>query len=86
MNAKDLAELLLQNPHLNVVIEDSEWGIDTVRRYRGNKLFKVKDPRGLVFEITVASMFEILQDGVVEKGIIKSPCIWKTNKNLIVVE
>ena len=60
--------------------------IDTVRRYRGNKLFKVKDPRGLVFEITVASMFEILQDGVVEKGIIKSPCIWKTNKNLIVVE
>jgi len=39
MNAKDLAELLLQNPHLNVVIEDSEWGIDTVNEVRLARFF-----------------------------------------------
>jgi hypothetical protein len=60
--------------------------IDTVNRYRGNKLFKVLDPRGLEFEITVASLFEIIQIGTIENGIIKSACVWKANKNLVVVE
>lgn len=58
--------------------------IDTVNRYRGNKLFKVLDPRGVEFEITVASLFEILMNGVVDKGVILSPCLWKANKNLVV--
>ena len=39
MKAKDLAELLLKNPHLNVVIEDSEWGIDTVNEVRLARFF-----------------------------------------------
>jgi hypothetical protein len=60
--------------------------IDTVNRYRGNKLFKVLDPRGLEFEVTVASLFEIIQSGCIEKGEIKSGCVWKANKNLLVVE
>ena len=60
--------------------------IDTVNRYRGNKLFKVLDPRGLEFEVTVASLFEIIQNGTIEHGIIKSACVWKANKNLVVVE
>lgn len=58
--------------------------IDTVNRYRGNKLFKVKDPRGYVFEVTVASLFEIISNGIIENGVIKNPCIWKSNKNLII--
>lgn len=60
--------------------------IDTVNRYRGNKLFKVMDPRGLVFEVTVASLFQIIQDGTIENGEIKNACVWKANKNLVVVE
>jgi hypothetical protein len=58
--------------------------IDTVNRYRGNKLFKVLDPRGVEFEITVQSLFHILQEGVVQNGLIISPCVWKSGKNLIV--
>lgn len=60
--------------------------IDTVNRYRGNKLFKVLDPRGVEFEVTVASLFALLMDGEVKEGEIMSPCIWKANKNLIVVK
>jgi hypothetical protein len=58
--------------------------IDTVNRYRGNKLFKVLDPRGLEFEVTVASLFQIIQDGTIEKGEIKNACVWKGNKNLVI--
>lgn len=58
--------------------------IDTVNRYRGNKLFKVLDPRGLEFEITVSSLFQLLMDGCVDKGVITVPCVWKANKNLII--
>lgn len=60
--------------------------IDTVNRYRGNKLFKVLDPRGVEFEITVSSLFQLLMDGCVDKGVITVPCIWKANKNLVVVK
>lgn len=60
--------------------------IDTVNRYRGNKLFKVLDPRGVEFEITVSSLFQLLMDGCVDKGEITVPCIWKSGKNLVVVK
>jgi hypothetical protein len=60
--------------------------IDTVNRYRGNKLFKVMDPRGVEFEVTVANLFTLLMDGKVNEGEIMSPCMWKANKNLVVVK
>lgn len=58
--------------------------IDTVNRYRGNKLFKVMDPRGIEFEITVQSLFHILCEGTVSNGKIIDKCVWKANKNLII--
>lgn len=58
--------------------------IDTVNRYRGNKLFKVLDPRGVEFEITVNSLYHILQEGTVQNGIILDACVWKSGKNLVV--
>lgn len=58
--------------------------INTVARDRGNKLFKVLDPRGVEFEITVASLFEIIQKGDISCGVICSPCMWKANKNLVI--
>jgi hypothetical protein len=57
--------------------------IDTVSRYRGNKLYRIMDPRGIEFEVTTASIFQIMTEGTISKGVIQGPCIWKTNKNLI---
>jgi hypothetical protein len=56
--------------------------IDTVNRYRGNKLFKVLDPRGVEFEITAKSLFHIVCEGEISHGVITTPCIWKSNKDL----
>ena len=58
--------------------------IDTVCRYRGNKLFKVMDPRGIEFEITAVSLFNILMNGSVQNGLILNACVWKANKNLVI--
>jgi hypothetical protein len=44
------------------------------------------DPRGVEFEVTVASLFTLLMEGEVKEGEIISPCVWKANKNLIVVK
>ena len=57
--------------------------IDTVNRYRGNKLFKVLDPRGIEFEITVQSLFNLIQSGTISNGEIMGECIWKHGKNLV---
>lgn len=58
--------------------------IDTVNRYRGNKLFKVLDPRGIEFEITVNSLFHLLQEGTVRNGVILDECVWMKGKDLVV--
>jgi hypothetical protein len=58
--------------------------IDTVNRYRGNKLFKVLDPRGIEFEITVQSLYHILQEGTVRNGVILDACLWMKGKDLVV--
>jgi hypothetical protein len=60
--------------------------IDTVNRYRGNKLFKVMDPRGLIFEVTVKSLFAIISEGTIEQGVIKEACVWKSNKDLVIAK
>lgn len=60
--------------------------IDTVNRHRGNKLFKVMDPRGIEFEITAYSLFGIIQDGEIKEGEILSKCVWLKGKDLIVVK
>ena len=58
--------------------------IDTVNRYRGNKLFKVMDPRGVEFEITVNSLFHLLQESTVKNGVILDECVWMRGKDLVV--
>ena len=60
--------------------------VDTVRQYGGNKLFRVKDPRGVEFEIKAECLFEILSDGTISKGKILDKCIWLGNKRLQVVK
>lgn len=49
-----------------------------------NKVFKVKDPRGFVTEITAKSLLGILLDGTISNGVIQDACVWQANKNLIV--
>ena len=60
--------------------------IDTVNRYRGNKLFKVMDPRGIEFEITVQSLYHILCEGTVSNGLIVDACVWAKGKDLVVAK
>lgn len=60
--------------------------IDTVNRYRGNKLFKVLDPRGVEFEITVQSLYHILCEGTVSGGVIVDACVWAKGKDLVVAK
>lgn len=51
-----------------------------------NKVFRVKDPRGFVTEITAKSLLGIILDGTISNGIIQDACVWQANKNLIVVK
>lgn len=60
--------------------------IDTVNRYRGNKLFKVLDPRGVEFEITVQSLYHILCSGTVSNSKIMDACVWLKGKDLVVAK
>lgn len=48
-----------------------------------NKLFRVKDPRGFVAEITAKSLLGIILDGTITNGIIQGECVWHANKNLV---
>ena len=49
-----------------------------------NKVFRVKDPRGFVTEITAKSLLGIILDGSIINGVIKEPCVWHANKNLVI--
>jgi hypothetical protein len=58
--------------------------VDTVsRQVTSNKLFLVLDPRGMEFEVTAVSLFQILMNGSVVKGEIVEPCVWMNSKNLV---
>jgi len=46
------------------------------RHSTSNKVARVYDPDGYELEISMANLVDILIDGVVEKGEIKSECIW----------
>jgi len=50
-----------------------------------NKVFRVKDPRGFVTEITAKSLLGILLNGTIQNGVIQDACVWQANKNLVVV-
>lgn len=55
------------------------------RHSTSNKLWRILDPRGIQLEITTACMAQLMQDTTILKGgIIESPCVWVSNKNLIV--
>lgn len=56
----------------------------TTRYSTSNKVFRVKDPRGFVTEITAKSLLGILLDGTISNGVIQDACVWQANKNLIV--
>jgi len=47
-----------------------------------NKLWRVLDPRGFELEISTECFAEIVLSGVVDEGVIKGACIWKTPKIL----
>lgn len=87
-NGKEYTKLVIPEEHQPAILDNVPLTgfkiIDTVSRYStGNKLVKVLDPRGFVFEITIASLFGIIQDGSIINAVIQEPCVWLSNKNLI---
>ena len=58
----------------------------SVSRYgTSNKLWRVMDPRGLQFEITTGWFEDIIMKATIQNGEIMSPCVWESNKKLVVV-
>lgn len=53
-----------------------------VARYKGNKLWRILDPRGFELEILSGVLEDLLMTGVVDRGLIVGPCIWAGPKNL----
>lgn len=54
-----------------------------VARYRGNKVWRVLDPRGFELEIASGVFEDIVMTGVVDHGLIVGPCIWQSQKKLV---
>lgn len=59
----------------------------SVSRYStSNKLWRILDPRGFELEISTGCMDELIQAATIFKGgLIDAECVWKSNKNLMVV-
>lgn len=54
-----------------------------VSRYStSNKVWRVLDPRGVVFEISTAVFADIVANSTIINGVIQEPCLWEGNKNL----
>lgn len=73
--------------HLQPIILDNEilegFKIQhMVARYRGNKVWRILDPRGFELEILSGTFEDIVMSGLVDKGKIIGPCIWQTGKGL----
>ena len=52
------------------------------RSSTSNKLWRILDPRGFELEITTGTMEDIIQGGIIDKGLIIGQCIWRTGKIL----
>lgn len=59
--------------------------VDTVSRYStSNKFWLVLDPRGVKFEISTGVFETLIMNTTIVKGVIQEPCVWETNKKLVV--
>jgi hypothetical protein len=54
-----------------------------VSRHRGNKLWRILDPRGFELEIASGTFEELVMSGVVDRGLIIGSCIWQSGKMLV---
>lgn len=80
----------LADPQPQIWVNDPLAGfkiMKSVSRYAtSNKLWRILDPRGIEFEISTASLEQIIEDaGIIKGGEIDAKCAWMSNKNLVVV-
>lgn len=52
------------------------------RMSTSNKLWRILDPRGVQFEISTASLEDLLEQTTITKNLIIGECVWASNKNL----
>ncbi|PHS22221.1 MAG: hypothetical protein COA84_13770 [Robiginitomaculum sp.] len=50
--------------------------IDVVARHRGNKVYRLKDPRGFELEITAQNVLDIIAECTLTKGVIADKMLW----------
>ncbi len=56
----------------------------SVSRYStSNKLWRILDPRGFELEIATATMEDLIDGGVIDRGLIVGKCVWRTGKILV---
>lgn len=87
---EDFTEVLAPN-HAPVVWDNvplNGFKIETtVSRYStSNKLWRVIDPRGVVFEVSTDNFEKIVMNGTIIRGEIQDKCVWVGNKNLALAE
>lgn len=60
--------------------------LKSVSRYStANKLWRILDPRGVELEISTGCLEELMMNTTIHQGgLIDAPCVWMSNKNLIV--
>jgi hypothetical protein len=58
--------------------------VNVVSRSKGNKLFRVEDPRGGQFEITSYALYDIALQGSIVQGKILNKCVWKSGHVLVI--
>lgn len=54
-----------------------------VARDRGNKLWRILDPRGFELEVASGTMEDLISGGIIDHGLIIGTCIWQTAKMLV---
>lgn len=46
-----------------------------------NKLFRIRDPRGFIVEITASNMADLMSKATIKKGVIQDKLIWASHKS-----
>ena len=74
----------IENTHDNEYIEGFEL-VDTVSRDRGNKLFRIKDPRQFIVELKVTKIFDIIRDCEIKNGVLQGKWRWAMDDGMCLV-
>lgn len=78
--ANGIAKVILNEPIDGFEIDKS------VSRYStSNKLWRIKDPRGFILEISTENMEMLLNNCTMDRGVVKGKCIWGSSSKMALI-